>query len=448
MLEKLKSAYQYVTEGVWTKEKHEYNSRFMRWFSGQVQVFIFTIRSFGQNQMVVRSAGLTYYTLLAIVPLVAVIFGVSKAFGYEDRIDTYLGEVLPYFGQLSGQILAWARNMVEEARGGWIAAIGLVIFLWSVIQVFMSIEDSFNFIWEVRRPRSITRKMTDYIAVMIVGPVVWLVFAAAGGQVEAALDNWVRGTFFWPVLTVVKALLPFVTTSLILALVYTVIPNTKVKFPAAWKAGVIAGIVLVFVQLFYAGGQSALSRYNAVYGGFAAVPLLFIWLNVCWQIIMFGAELSFGYQNVERYRYERQSTEVSYDYRRKIILLVMHRVACHFVDGAPPPDSEQLARILNIPVRIVRDALYDLEQSGLLASSEDDDQRIVRYFPARDVSRMRAYDVVRTVERHGLSHLNLDEYTELQSVNQLFTRWDEEMEHSPSNTLLLELKTADDRKKA
>ncbi len=444
MLEKLKKAYQYLAEGVWTKEKEEYNSRFMRWFSGQMQVFIFTIRSFGRNQMVVRSAGLTYYTLLAIVPLVAVIFGVLKGFGYEDRIEGYLGRILPHFGELPVLITAWARNLLDGTHGGWIAAVGFVIFFWSVIRVFMSIEDSFNFIWEEHRPRSLPRKITDYVAVMILGPVVWLVFSAASDQIEAALDSLVRGTILWPLLTGAKALIPFITTSLILALVYTVIPNTKVKFSAALKAGAIAGIALVFVQLFYSGGQSALSRYNAVYGGFAAVPLLLIWLNICWQIIMFGAELSFGYQNVERYRYERQAAEASYDYRRKIILLVMHRIARNFTDGGRPLGSEQLAGILNVPVRIVRDTLYDLEQAGLLASSEDDDKRVVCYFPARDVGRMRVYDVIRAVESHGLPHLNPDEYAELQSVNLLFAKWDDELQRSKNNVLLLELKTADD----
>ena len=444
MFEKLKKAYHYISEGVWTKERHEYNSKFMRWFSGQIQVFVFTIRSFGQNQMVVRSAGLTYYTLLAIVPLVAVIFGVLKGFGYEDRIEVYLERVLPHFGQLSGQITDWARNMFTETRGGWIAAIGLVIFLWSVIRVFMSIEDSFNYIWEVRRRRSIARKMSDYIAVMIIGPIVWLIFFTVGDQVETALDNLVRGTFLWPLLTGIKALIPFVTASLILSLVYAVIPNTKVNYSAAIKGGMIAGIALVFVQVFYSGGQSALSRYNAVYGGFAAVPLLFIWLNVCWQIIMFGAELSFGYQNVDRYRYERQADKVSYDYRRKIILLVMHRVARNFTDGGHPLDSEQLARILNIPVRLVRDTLYDLEQADLLASSEDETKRTVLYFPAKDLSRLRIYDVIRAVETHGLSHLNPDEYAELQSVNLLFAKWDDELQRSKNNVLLLELKTTDD----
>ena len=443
MIEKLKKAYHYITEGVWTKEKHEYNTKFMRWFSGQMQVFIFTIQSFGRNQMVVRSAGLTYYTLLAIVPLVAVVFGIMKGFGYEDRIEFYLGEILPNFGQLSGQIMEWARNLVEEVKGGWIAAIGLVVFLWTVLRVFMSIEDSFNYIWEVRRNRSIARKMSDYIVVMIIGPIVWLVFSAAGDQLESALDNLVRGTFLWPLLTFIKALIPFVTTSLILAFVYVVIPNTKVKFSAALKAGIIAGVVLVFVQIFYTYGQSALSRYNAVYGGFAAVPLLFIWLNVCWQIVMFGAELSFGYQNVERYKYERLSSGVSYDYRKKIMLLIMHRIACSFTRGEEQLDSEQLGGILNIPVRIVRDTLYDLEQAGLLISVEDEKNRTVRYYPAKDVSGMRVYDVIRAVESHGVSHFDLTEYEELQSVNKLFAKWESELEHSGNNILLLDIETTD-----
>ena len=439
MLEKVKKAYHYVTEGIWTKDKSEYNSRFMRWFSGQMQVFIFTIRVFGQNQLVVRSAGLTYFTLLAIVPLVAVAFGIMKGFGQEGLIEIYLADLLPRFGDLSEQIMDWARRMVEGTRGGWIALIGSVVFLWSVILVFMNVENSFNYIWEVRRHRSIARKAGDYFSVMIFGPVVWLALSAVGGQVEMRLESLVRGTFLWPLLTVVKALIPFVTAALILTLVYKVIPNTKVKFSAALKAGAIAGVVLIVVQIFYAHGQNALSSYNAVYGGFAAVPLLFIWLNVCWQVIMFGAELSFGYQNVERYRFERQAESVSYDYRRKIVLLVMHRIAVSFAAGERQLDSEQLGRDLNLPVRLIRDALYELEQADLLVSVEDEQNRSVRYYPARDVDRLRVYDVIRAVERRGVSHLDLAEYNEMQSVNGLFDRLDAELDRSGNNIRLLDI---------
>ena len=444
MIDKLKKAYQYITEGVWTKEKHEYNSRFMRWFSGQMQVFIFTIQSFGKNQMVVRSAGLTYYTLLAIVPLVAVIFGITKGFGFQDRMIAFLYEAFPRYDTLIGYLTEFANNLLDQTRGGWLASIGFAVFLWSVLRVFMSIEDSFNYIWEVRRSRSIARKMSDYIAILIVGPIVWLVFSTAGDRVESILDNLVDGTFLSPLLTFIKVLIPFVTTALILSLVYSVMPNTKVKFPAALKAGVIAGTVLVFVQVFYAYGQSSLSRYNAIYGSFAALPLFFIWLNVCWQIVMFGAELSFGYQNVERYKYERESYNVSHDYRRKIMLLVMHRIAVSFTAGQEQLDSEQLAKILNLPVRIVRDTLYDLEQAGLLVSVEDEKQKTVRYYPGRDVSRMRIYDVVQAVDTHGLSHLNLAEYGELQSVNKLFARFTGEMNRSDNNILLLDIESGNE----
>jgi membrane protein len=443
MLDQLKKACHYLTEGIWTKDPAEYGSKFMRWFSGQMQVFIYTIRIFGQNQMVVRSAGLTYFTLLAIVPLMAVAFGIMKGFGdegqIEDQIEHWLGGLLPHVGNLSEQIMEWARNMVEGARGGWIAAIGSVVFLWSVILVFMNVENSFNYIWEVRRTRSIARKISDYISVMILGPVLWLVFAAVGGQVEASLDSLVRGTFLWPLLSAIKALIPLVTASLILTLVYKVIPNTQVKFAAALKAAVIAGVALVVVQIFYAHGQSALSRYNAVYGGFAAVPLLFIWLNICWQIVMFGAELSFGYQNVDRYRFERQSENVSYDYRRKIILLVMHRIAVNFVAGREQLDSERLSRSLNIPVRLIRDALFELEQAGLLVSVENEKSRAVRYYPAQDMNRMRIYDVIRAVETCGVAHFDLAEDSELLSLERLFDHLIDERKHSQNNVRLLDI---------
>lgn len=443
MFDALKKAYRYISGGVWTKEPSEYHTKFMRWFSTQTQVFLYTIRIFGQNQMVVRSAGLTYFTLLAIVPLIAVLFGVMKGFGDEQTIDNrlqvWIEGIIPQGSSLSTTILAWAKNLIEGAKGGWIAGIGSVVFLGSVIRVFMNVEESFNYIWEVRRRRGLAREVSDYVTVLILGPVLWLTFSAASGQIEGALENLVRGTFLWPLLTFLKAVIPLVNAALILTLVYKMIPNTKVKFSAALNAGIVAGVVLVCVQYFYTHGQSAISRYNAIYAGFAAVPLLFIWLNVCWMIILFGAELSFGYQNVERYRFERQSENASYDYRRKIILLVMHRIASNFTTGREQMDSEGLAESMNIPVRLVRDALFELEQAGLLVSVEDEKSRLVRYYPAQDVTKMRIYDVIRAVETHGVGRLDLAEDDELRSVNRLFDRLIDERQHSANNVRLLEI---------
>jgi membrane protein len=440
MLEKIKNAYRYMTEGIWLKDESEYETRFMRWFSEQLKVFMFTISSFGRNQLIVRSAGLTYYTLMAIVPLAAVVFGVAKGFGFEGRIIEGLYETLPRYRSIIDQVTAFAHNMIAQTRGGLIATVGFLILFWSVIQVFMNVEDSFNYIWEVRRQRNIARKISDYIAILILAPIVLVFFSWAGDQVQATLDGLVRGTFLMPLLEFLRGFIPFVSAWLVFTLVYVVMPNTKVHFTAALKAGVLAGTLFVAMQLFYAYSQGALSRYNAVYGTFAALPLFLIWLNLCWMIIMFGAELTFGYQNIRNYQYERQSVDVSQDYRRKILLLVMHRIAYAFTKGEKEMDSDQMAGELNVPVRIIRDALFDLEQAGLILSVEDDTKtKTVRYFPARDVSGLRVYDVISAVDARGLSTLHMKELDELRSINRVMGRMDRLVRDSKDNVLMSDI---------
>ncbi len=439
MLEKIKSAYRYMTEGIWKKDESEYNTRFMRWFSGQLKVFMFTISSFGRNQLVVRSAGLTFYTVMAIVPLAAVVFGVAKGFGFEERIIEGLYESLPRYRTIIDQVTGFAENMIAQTKGGLIAIVGFLILFWSVINVFMNVEDSFNYIWEVRRSRNIARKISDYITILILAPIVLVFFSWTGDQVEETLDGLVRGTFLMPLLEFLRRFIPFVSAWLVFTLVYVVMPNTKVHFMASLKAGVIAGTVFMAVQLFYSYGQGALSRYNEVYGTFAALPLFLIWLNLCWQIIMFGAELTFGYQNVKNYQYERDAENVSYDYRRKILLLVMHRIAYAFTKGEKEMDSDQMAGELNVPVRLIRDALFELERSGLILSVEDEKNKAVRYFPARDVTDLRVYDVIAAVDAHGLATLDMKERDELRSVNRVMLRLDRLLRDSHYNVLLSDI---------
>lgn len=439
MLEKIKGAYRYMTEGIWKKDESEYKTRFMRWFSEQLKVFMFTISSFGRNQLLVRSAGLTYYTLMAIVPLAAVVFGVAKGFGFEGIIIEGLYEALPRYRSLIDQVTSFAENMIAQTQGGLIAIVGFLILFWSVINVFLSVEDSFNYIWEVRRHRNIARKISDYITILILTPIVLVSFSWAGDQIEATLDGLVRGTFLMPLLEFLRGFIPFVSAWLVFTLIYVVMPNTKVHLMAALKAGMIAGTVFVAVQLFYSYGQGALSRYNEVYGTFAALPLFLIWLNLCWQIIMFGAELTFGYQNVTNYQYERVAESVNYDYRRKILLLTMHRIAYAFTKGEKEMDSDQMAGELNVPVRIIRDALFELERSGLILSVEDEKNKSVRYFPARDVSDLRVYDVISAVDGRGLATLDMKERDELRSVNRVMSRLDRLLRDSEDNVLLSDI---------
>lgn len=442
MIKFIKKISGFLRDDIWHKDDHEYRSGFMRRFVGHLKVFIFTISSYGKNNLIVRAAGLSYYTLMSIVPLAAVIFGIAKGFMFDSRIVEYLYTRFPQYEMLISQLMDFAYNMLERTKGGLIASIGFVVLLWAVVRVFSNVEDAFNYIWEVRKSRRITRKVSDYIAVMISAPILWMLFMLARERVESAVAGIVSGTFLSPLLTFLQILIPFLSAWILHTVLYYVMPNTKVKFSAAFKGGIIAGTVFYLFQMGYFWFQATLSNYNAIYGSFAALPMLLIWMNVSWQIVMFGAELSFGYQNIEKFEYERESSKVSYDYRKKIMLLVMHRIGYNFIKGREQMDSDQLATVLNIPVRIIRDALFDLEEAKLVVTTEDDVQKVVRYYPARDVRSMRVYDVIKAVESTGVQHLNMEEYDELRSLNDVVGKIEQLVECAPENVYLMDIKFA------
>jgi len=435
----IKKSIKFITEDIWRKGEEEYSSKALRFTIRQLKIFLFTAKSYGKDQLIIRSAALTFYTMMALVPFAAIIFGIAKGFMFENSISAYLYAKFPNYTGLVTQVIEFANALLERTKGGIIAIIGVLVLMWAVIKVFINIESSFNHIWEIRKSRSFTRKLSDYLSVLLVAPIFWFVTNNASNVIGTSIDNAVAGTFFAPVVNFLGYLLPFVIISIMLTVVYYVMPNTKVKFRAALSAAIIAGVALYLFQTGYFYSQTRISNYNAIYGSFAALPLFLIWLHISWQIIMFGAELSFGYQNIEKYEFERETYKISFDYRRKIMLVVMHRIASNFQKGKKPMDDDQIARAVNLPVRIVRDVLYDLEQANLIVSLDDDSQKSAVYLPMRDISNMRIYDIIKAVETSGVQNFNIKQYEDLKSVNTIVSELDNMIAHSDKNILLMDI---------
>ena len=167
----IKRIIEFITEGIWQTKENDYKSRKMRWAVRQFKVVIFMARGLGEHNLAVRSAALTFYTLMSIVPIAALVFGVIKGFGMENSFNEYLYREYPQYTLIIDQIIDFANNMLIRARGGVIASVGFVVLLWSVMKVFGNVESAFNNIWEVRKARSITRKFSDYMAVVFVAPI-------------------------------------------------------------------------------------------------------------------------------------------------------------------------------------------------------------------------------------------------------------------------------------
>ncbi len=447
MIRFIKRVVKYLTEDIWKKKDSEYDTNLKRFSARQLKVLIYTGKSYLEDQLVVRCAALTFYTVMSLVPIAAIIFGIAKGFMFETRIEDYLYDKFPQYKSLISQITVFANAMLERTKGGLIASIGFVTLLWAVVRVFNNIERTFNHIWEVHKQRSFARKISDYMAVVLLAPIFWLMSTLITERLELTILSYIDGTLFAPLFNFLEIILPIFIMWLMLTLVYYVMPNTRVKPLAAFRGAVISGTMLYIFQWAYFAFQSSLSSYNAIYGSFAAIPLFLIWLHASWQIVMFGAELSFGYQNIEKYEFEREVPSISYAYKSKIMLLVMHRIAWNFHCGDDEMNSDELAAKLNLPIRIVRDVLYELEEAHLIVGAEDEKSKSTRYYPSRDVTGMKVFEVLKIVENTGLKQFSMEESGTMKSVNRIYAGFDALLDDSDQNILLLDLVTEEDHEK-
>ena len=431
----IKRLLHFLTDGIFQLREEEVSSRLLRWALRQYKLLYYTARGVIEHDTLTRSASLTFYTLMAIVPLAAIIFAVMKGFGMAENLTHELHNALPQFPEFINYIVGFANNALARTRGGLLATFSVLALFWAVMQVFSSVEAAFNNIWEVKRSRGFARQFSDYIAVVVIVPVLWL----SSNAVAHYLHQWlgISDSIFYHIwsngvsLVLIWAMFTFV---------YMVLPNTKVQFTSALTASLVSGTAFLLFQWGYVYLQSAMSSYNAIYGSFAALPLFLIWLQTSWQIVLFGGELAFAYQNISKFEQERESLRISHDNRRKVMLATMLVITRSFISEQGAVSSEQISHRLKLPVRIVRDVIFELEQAGLILQIKgDENDKVAYYAPAKDVHSITLYDVITTVEQHGEQGVEILESDEVRSVAQLLDAITTEALHSPMNQLFTEI---------
>lgn len=432
---KLRQLFTYFTDTIFRQDVNEWRNPVVRWLVQQYRLLFYTARGLVEHGTLVRSAALTFYTLMSLVPILAVVFAVVKGFGLTDGLVENLYGIFPRHPETIDYIVGFAENALARTQGGVVAAVGLVMLFWAVIRVFGSIESAFNNIWEVKVARSIARQWTDYIAVVMIVPVLWILANAAGDYVEQLLglyDKWYFNTL--------SHLASMVIIWTMFTLLYLIIPNARVRFQSALMAGIVAGTIFLLFQWGYVYVQRWMTSYNAIYGSFAALPLFLIWMQTSWEILLFGGELSFAYQNISRFAEERESLRISYDQRRKVLLAVMILVARNFRDHGGTLSTDTIRERLGLPTRIVNDVLFQLVQAGqLIAVRSGDGERDVAFAPAHDLVSTTVYGILEAVERTGQATLDLGQTPELARMNQEVESLKEEVRHSSNNARLSDL---------
>ena len=399
----------FVTYDIWRITEKDITG-IKRLYIYLAKTVILAVRGFQRDNIQTKASALTFSTLLAIVPLLAVIVGIASGFGLRDTVRQSVYSYFPGQTDALKQAFDFADNYLRMAQGGVFIGIGLALLLYTVINLISAIESAFNNIWQVKNNRSWRRKITDYLALFIILPVMMTVSGGLSLFLSTIRKTYLNEyVFLTPVSDMLLSITPYVITVLIFTALYMLIPNTKVRFPNALSAGFIIGISFQLFQYVYISGQIWVSKYNAIYGSFAALPLFLLWLQLSWLLCLFGAEITYASQNVKTFSFDRDSKNISRRYKDFLILLIASLIIKRFENGEKPYSANELSEDNRIPIRLTQDILYFLTELGVILEVRvDEDERMVRFQPALDIHQISVGFLGRKIDEYGSENFKID----------------------------------------
>lgn len=350
----MRQGWRFVSEDVW---KFKSNNIFVH----IIKTLNLSIRCFMNEQLQQRASALTYRTLLAIVPATALLLALGKGFGFNNILESHLAQALPFKHEQLEYFFNFVDAYMEEMKAGVFVGIGVVLLLWLLVNLLDEIVKTFNKLWSVPN-RKLVRRLSDYLAMFFVLPLLLLASNAMSIFVSTALDN----TLLSSMTQYIMHFLSYVLSWLLFTAVYMLLPNTKVKFKHAFVSGIICGTAFNISQWIYLSGQIWVSKYNAVYGSFAFLPLLMLWIQVAWLICLIGVVLSYSSQNVYNYEFQKEVRQISPRYYDKVVVIIMSIILQRKREGKHPMTCHELSYHYQIPVQLVSRAITDMTQADLL----------------------------------------------------------------------------------
>ena len=257
-----------------------------------------------------QASALTYSTLLAIVPILAVVFAIARGFGYNKYIEMWFREVLASQPQVADVIVSFVNSYLIHTRSGVFLGVGLIFMLYTVLMLVNNVEETFNQIWQVNNSRPIIRSFVNYLAMFFLLPIIIVISTGFSIFMETVADKMDDFVILEPIVHKLFSFFPYMLMSLIFIVIYVYLPNTKVRFSCAIVPGILAGIAMHLLQIAYINSQVWVTGYNAIYGSFAALPLFMLWLQISWAICLFGAQLTYTNQNLNRFGFNLEPIDI------------------------------------------------------------------------------------------------------------------------------------------
>ena len=356
------------------------------------------IRDMSSGQLTLRAMSLVYTTLLSIVPLIAFSFSVLQGFGVHNRLEPLLFELLSPLGDRGAEITDRVIELVDGVRGGVLGGISLAFFIYTAISMVQKVEESFNYVWYVTKPRSIARRLTHYTIVLLIGPVVIVVALGMIASLKSTtvVQFFLTNQTLGPLFVATSKLTPYLLVFGVFTFLYIYMPNARVRFRSALVGGIAGGFIWATLSTLFTTFVVYSTRTQLVYSGFAVAIITLIWLYLNWLVLLIGAQLAYYFQNPAFLRIGRREPRLSNSMRERLALNVMLLVGSAFRDPGRSVSIDEISERLHVPSITVAPVIEALDDGGLLAMTEKED-----LLPGREMATIRLEDILSIVRVHG-----------------------------------------------
>ena len=366
-----------------------------------IKTIILGVRGFIDEDLNVKASALTYSILFALIPTFAMIIAIAKGFGIEKLIRSSLKGTFIGQEDLIPQVMQFVERYLETTQGGLFIGIGLAVLFYSVLNFFMQVESAFNSIWQVKKSRSILRQFSTYFSSILIIPILIVLSSGLSIFINTAIAQSFLYEVLSPFLRFGFKFAPYFINWIVFTVMYLVIPNTKVRFMNALIAGVVAGTAFQLFQFLYIHGQVYLSRYNVVYGSFAAIPLLLLWLQISCLIVLLGAEISYASQNIQNFEFEHDIKNMSVRYKNFLTLFITYIVIKQIEEQKPPLSSNEISTTYRLPIRVVSKIISKLVNVNIFIEVFNEQSMIKTYQPAIDINQLTVNLLFNKLDNHG-----------------------------------------------
>jgi len=414
--------------------KHSFFTRCRRilWFSA---------KRYASDNHSQRAVALTYYTVFAIVPMAALLFGIAKGFDLDERLRNELGRQLYQHKEILEWVYKFADTTLKQAQGGIVAGVGVIALIWTVLSLASNVERAFNDVWGLPPRKNLFRRFSDYLAIVLLTPLALGIVGASGAALRTLFNRLAAaapglGSAVPLLLTLAGDFCPLLIAVAVFTLIYKFAPNTKVRFSSALFAGIVAGLLFQLLQDAFIFLQYNIFKFNRIYGTFAALPLFLVWLQWSWQIALFGAETGFVSQNIDSGLFDvKGEFRSGMRMRRADQLAGAALIYRNFDAGQGETSLDQLATELNLPVPMLENQLHELAERRVVYQVAG--QETLRFAPGFPTESFTASDCLRLLDQADVSVSGLADILARSSA--VLEKFDSQVRHQSEDPLLKDL---------